>query len=99
MKAIEFFLRKEKEKDFSNNKSSLKIFLLKEINEKYKLYLDSDKLIYIILNLSYTQLTDPKSLKILSDPIIQKDGITLDKANNLGIKYIDNKLAFKIIEI
>ena len=63
MKAIEFFLRKEKEKDSSNNKSSLKIFLLKEINEKYKLYLDSDKLIYIILNLSYRTVNRPKKFK------------------------------------
>ena len=43
MKAIEFYLKKEKAKDFNNNnKSFLKILLLKEINEKYGLFLDSE---------------------------------------------------------
>ena len=42
MKVIEFYLRKEKQKDLVIINLFLKIFLLKEIDEKFELYLDSE---------------------------------------------------------
>ena len=107
MKAIEFYLRKEKEKDFKNNNNSfLKIFLLKEINEKYGLFLDSENFkkiaLYYIKSKLTEYLSDQKNInfKLISDPVIQKDGITLERSNVIqGNEFVENKLVFKIIEI
>ena len=104
MKVIEFYLRKEKANEFSNHKSNLKIFLLKEINEKFGLYLDSENFkkiaLYYIKSKLTEHLTDPKNLKLLSDPVIQKDGVTLERANiNQTKDFVQNKLVLKIIEI
>ena len=100
---IEYYLKKEKTKDF-NNKSSLKIFLLKEINDKYGLYLDSNKFIEISLNYIESKLiehlTNPKNLKIFSNPVISKEGITYEGENNNQVNdFIENKLVSKICEI
>ena len=106
MKAIEFYLKEEKEKDFknNNNQSFLKILLLKEINEKYWLFLDLENFkkigLYYIKSRLTEHLTDKKNLKLLSDPVIQKDGITLERANVIqGNEFVENKLVSKIIEI
>ena len=106
MKAIEFYLKEEKEKDFknNNNQSFLKILLLKEINEKYGLFLDLENFkkigLYYIKSRLTEHLTDKKNLKLLSDPVIQKDGITLERANVIqGNEFVENKLVSKIIEI
>jgi len=104
IKVIEFYLRKEKAKEFNNYKSILKIFLLKEINEKFELYLDSENFkkitLYYIQSKLTENLTDPKNLKLLSDPVILKDGVTLERANiKQGKTFVQNKLALKIIEI
>ena len=104
MKVIEFYLRKEKAKEFSNYKSILNIFLLKEINEKFGLYLDSENFkkiaLYYIKSKLTEHLTDPKNLKLLSDPVIQNDGVTLERANiNQTKDFVQNKLVLKIIEI
>lgn len=100
---IENYLKKEKTKDF-NNKSCLKIFLLKEINDKYGLYLDSNKFIEISLNYIESKLiehlTNPKNLKIFSNPVISKEGITYEGENNNQVNdFIENKLVSKICEI
>ena len=108
MKAIEFYLKVEKAKDFKsdNNKSFLKILLLKEINEKYGLFLDLESFkkigLYYIKSRLTEHLTDKKNLnsKLLSNPVIQKNGITLERSNAIqGNKFVENKLVSKIIEI
>ena len=108
MKAIEFYLKVEKAKDFKsdNNKSFLKILLLKEINEKYGLFLDSESFkkigLYYIKSRLTEHLTNKKNLnsKLLSEPVIQKNGITLERSNAIqGNKFVENKLVSKIIEI
>ena len=104
MKVIEFYLRKEKSKEFCNYNYFLSNFLLKEINEKYGLYLDSENFkkiaLYYIKSKLIEHLTDSKSFKIFSDPVIQNDGITLDRANiNQEKPFVENKLVSKIIEI
>ena len=104
MKVIEFYLRKEKSKEFRNYNYFLSNFLLKEINEKYGIFLDSENFkkiaLYYIKSKLIEHLTDSKSFKIFSDPVIQNDGITLDRANiNQGKPFVENKLVSKIIEI
>ena len=103
MKIIEYYLTKQKEKEF-NNKSSLKIFLLKEINDKYGLYLNEDKFIKISLFYIESKLTDhltnPKNLKLFEYPVISKEGNTFEgKDNNQSGNFIENKLVSKICEI
>lgn len=103
MQIIEFYLRKEKPKEF-NNKTSLKILLFKEINDKYGLYLDRDKFIKISLNYIESKLTkhltNPKNLKLFSYPVISREGITFEGKNiNQGNDLIENKLVAKLCEI
>ena len=104
LKVIEFYLRKEKTKEFSKYKSCIKKFLLKEINEKFGLYLDLDNFkkitLYYIKSRLIDHLTDPKSLKVFSEPVIRNDGKTVDRINiNQGCAFVKNKLVLKIIEI
>ena len=83
--------------------SAMNIFL-QEMNYKYGLTIDSDKfkeiaLYYIKVKLS-EKLTDNKTSKIFSNPVITADGITYEKnIINKSINYIENKLVFKICEI
>ena len=104
MKVIEFYLRKEKTKEFNNYKSSLKKFLLKEIKEKFGLYLDSDNFkkitLYYIKSRLSVHLINTKNLKMLSDPVITNAGITVDRMSiNQNSAFVENKLVLKIIEI
>ena len=111
LKVIEYYLKKDKEKDLNNNnnnnnnnKSFLKILLLKEINEEYGIFLDSENFkkiaLYYIKSKLTELLTDQNNSKLLSDPVIQEDGITLSRNNAIKCKnFVENKLVAKIIEI
>ena len=105
IEAIEFYLRKEKGNEFNNNdKSSLKIMLLKEIYKKYGLFLDSNKFkeiaLYYLESKLNKHLRDSNNLNLFSYPIILKEGNTLEGENNILTKdVVENKLVAKICEI
>ena len=106
LNVIQYYIHKEiKPGNYDKNKYIKNIFLkeLENIKSKYGLIIDSNKFIeialYNIQSKLTENLTDAKTNKIFSNPIIKPDGKTYENTLNKSNDYIENKLVLKICNI